>query len=236
MKIVRSLAFNICYYTCLAIASITFIPLYIMPAHYTIIATTLCCRSIMFFMKKVAKIDLEIKGLENIPKEGAIIASKHQSAMETFFFHTILPRCVFVLKRELLFVPLFGWSLAKSGCVGIDRKAGGAAMKKMLNGCKKALAKGNQIIIFPEGTRRMPDASPSYQPGIALIYASCNTKVVPVALNSGLYWPKRSFVKNQGKIVIEFLKPIEQGLNKRDFMKKLEDTIETASNKLKNIQ
>ena len=228
----RSFLFNICYYGCLAIASVTFPLLYIMPAHYTIIATSFCCKSILFCMRKIAKIDIEIRGIENIPKGKAIIASKHQSAMETFFFHTILNRCVYVLKRELLFVPLFGWSLAKSGCVGINRKAGGSALKKMLSGCKKALDKGNQIIIFPEGTRRMPDAEPSYQSGIALIYSACNTPVIPVALNSGLFWPKRSFIKKQGKIIIEFLKPIETGLDKREFMKKLEESIETSSQRL----
>ncbi|MGD9637437.1 MAG: lysophospholipid acyltransferase family protein [Alphaproteobacteria bacterium] len=233
INIIRSLAFNFCYYCCLAIASVTFIILYIMPPYFTIKATYFCCKIILFCMRKVAGIDLEIRGVENIPQTGAIIASKHQSAMETFFFHTILKRCVYVLKRELLMVPLFGWSLAKSGCIGIDRKAGGKAMKKMLNGCKKALGKNNQVIIFPEGTRRMPDASPDYQPGIALIYSACNVPVVPVALNSGLFWPKRSFIKKKGKIIIEFLKPIDVGMDKRNFMKKLEEEIETNSNKLR---
>lgn len=232
MLFLRSLTFNFCYYGCLAIASVTFPFLYLMPAHYTIIATSICCRAILFCMKRIAKIDLEIRGLENIPKGEAIIASKHQSAMETFFFHTILKRCVYVLKRELLLVPLFGWSLAKSGCIGINRKAGGSALKKMLAGCKKALKNGNQIIIFPEGTRRMPDAEPSYQPGIALIYSACNIPVIPVALNSGLFWPKRAFAKKSGKIIIEFLKPIESGLDKREFMKNLEDAIETGSKNL----
>ena len=232
MPFIRSVAFNIGYYFCLAFASATCVFLIPLPPIVLIKATKYCCKAILFLMQKIAKIEIEVRGLENIPQGAAIIASKHQSAMETFFFPTILPQTAYILKRELLMIPLFGWCLWRSGCIGIDRSAGAAAMKKMLAGCNKSLATGHQVVVFPEGTRTMPEASPKYQPGIALLYKNCDAPVIPVALNSGMFWRKRAFVKLSGKIIVEFFPPMEKGLSKTEFMQKLQDTIENGGKKI----
>jgi len=171
----------------------------------------------------------EVRGLENLPDGPCIIAAKHQSMWETLFFHTVRPDIVIGLKHELTRIPLFGWYLMIAKNIRIDRGGAAKAMRSLTQGAKAAVARGDSILIFPEGTRRRPDDPPDLKPGIAAVYAACGVPVVPVALNSGLFWGRRSFTKKPGRIVVAFQPPIPPGLERKTFMRRLEDSLETAT-------
>jgi 1-acyl-sn-glycerol-3-phosphate acyltransferase len=173
-----------------------------------------------------------VRGRDNIPQRAALVAAKHQSAFETFALFPVLPSPTLVMKSELRRIPLFGRFTAIAGMIEVDRAKGSTALRDMVHRCREEAMKGRQIVIFPEGTRRPPGAEPAYQPGIALLYKGLDVPTVPVALNSGLYWPRRSFLKYPGSIVIEFLPPVEPGLDSRTFLDRLETAIETASDRL----
>jgi 1-acyl-sn-glycerol-3-phosphate acyltransferase len=137
-----------------------------------------------------------------------------------------------VLKKELLAIPFWGWCAAKSGSIGVDRSAGASALKAMVRDVEDELARGTPIVIFPEGTRTEPGKRGTYHPGIAALYARTKAPVVPVALNSGVFWGRREFLKRPGTMILEFLPPLPAGLDRRTFMAELERRIEQASDKL----
>ncbi|MFG1289203.1 lysophospholipid acyltransferase family protein [Xanthobacter versatilis] len=174
----------------------------------------------------------EFRGLEHIPKGPLLIAAKHQSAWETFALLPLFSDPAFILKQELMRIPIFGWIAAKVRMIPIDRKGGSAALKTMTRRAQADMAEGRQILIFPEGTRRPPGAPPDYKFGVAYLYATLNVSCLPVALNSGLYWPRRAFIRRPGTILVEVLEPIPPGLGRTAFMARLERDIETASNRL----
>ena len=178
-------------------------------------------------------IEYEFRGLEHLPKDGPfIVASKHQSAWDTLIYNIIILDCAYVVKRELLWFPFFGWFLWRVGMIGIDRKGGASSIKYLISVCKQRLSEGRSIIIFPQGTRTPPGATEPYLPGVSALYSHCNAPVVPAALNSGLFWPRRSFVKRSGKIIVEFLPAIEPGQPRRAFAAELEAAIEPATARL----
>lgn len=183
----------------------------------------------LWLLRAICGISFEVRGREHIPSGPALIASKHQSAWDTIIYWVLLRQPVFVLKRELIFIPVFGWQLLLLKSIYIDRKAGASAMKRMLRGAKERIAAGSAIIIFPEGTRTAPGATSTYHPGIAALYQNLGIPVVPVALNSGLHWSKNAFTKRPGVITIEFLPPIPPGMKGREFLPLLQKTIEAAS-------
>jgi 1-acyl-sn-glycerol-3-phosphate acyltransferase len=166
------------------------------------------------------------------PEAPAIIAAKHQSAWETLAFFTLVRDLAVGLKYELTRVPVFGWYLMRAGSIRIDRGGAARALRSLVEGGRAAAARGCSVLIFPEGTRRAPDAPPDYKPGVAALYAALKLPVVPVALNSGLFWGRRSFRKRPGRIVVEFLEPIPPGLDRRTFMAELERRIEGATARL----
>ena len=191
------------------------------------------CKGNRFLLRWIVGIKVDIKGLENLPqKQGYIVAAKHQSAMETVLLHMLVPNTVYVLKQSLLFLPLAGWYCWKTGCIAIDRNNGSAALKKMLNISQKRLKDGYNIIIFPEGTRTKPGCAATYHTGLALLYKQCQVPVVPLALNTGCFWPKNSFKRIPGTATFEFLPPIQPGLDKQVFMDTLQDQIESHSKAL----
>ncbi|MGB8274798.1 MAG: lysophospholipid acyltransferase family protein, partial [Alphaproteobacteria bacterium] len=161
-----------------------------------------------------------------------VLAVKHQSAFETLALPLILGDPAFVVKRELFAIPLFGWFLARLGMIAIDRKAGAAALKSIVRRAKRALATGRHVVIFPEGTRVALHAKRPYHAGVAALYAMAGAPVVPVALDSGLYWRRRGFLKRPGRVVIEFLPPIAPGLDRDAFMAELQSRIEGATKRL----
>jgi 1-acyl-sn-glycerol-3-phosphate acyltransferase len=174
----------------------------------------------------------EVRGLAHLPPGPVILAAKHQSAWETLAFHTIRPDVVIGLKQELGRIPIFGWYLKIGENIFIDRRGATRALRSLVDGAKAAVARGCSILIFPEGTRMPPGAVPDYKPGVAALYAALDVPVVPVALNSGLFWTRRKLDKRPGTITLELLEPIPPGLDRRSFMALLEERIETRTAEL----
>ena len=193
---------------------------------------------VFWMLKKICKIDYKIIGTENILKEPCIYACKHQSMWETVVMHLIINRPVYAYKKELELIPFYGWFIKFMSGIKVNRKGGVRSLKSVINQAKNYLTKGQSVVIFPQGTRvpvRGLIEKYPYQAGITALYNSCDTKVVPVALNSGLYWPKNQILKNRGTIIIEFLPAIDRGLSKEEFNKRLISAIEKkAKNLLKN--
>lgn len=190
---------------------------------------------VFWMLKKLCKIDYKIIGSENILKEPCIYASKHQSMWETVIMHLIIDRPVYAYKKELELIPFYGWFIKFMSGIKVDRKGGAKSLKSVINQAKKYLAKGQSVVIFPQGTRVPVDGSIEkypYQAGITALYNACDVKIVPVALNSGFFWPKGKIMKKSGTITIEFLPAIECGLRKEEFNRKLISLIEEKSKNL----
>lgn len=233
MQKLRSVLFTVVFYIVTLFLFIVMIPTWFMPRKQALFFPIFWSKMAKVMLKVFCKIDVRVEGLENLPKEnGYIIASKHQSAMETTIFHRIVPNMFYVLKKELMYLPLAGFYFIKTGCIPIDRKGGTKTMRKMLQGVQKRLAQGMNLVIFPEGTRTAPGTKKPYSPGVAFLYEQCQVPVVPVALNSGYCWPKNKTMKYAGTVTVKFLKPIEPGLPKRVFMDELYQRIETEQDKL----
>jgi 1-acyl-sn-glycerol-3-phosphate acyltransferase len=181
-----------------------------------------------FFLKLFAGLKIEFRGLENISKDPVLYACKHESSLETYSFTQAVPTTSYVLKKELTYIPFFGWSQYFYGMIPIDRRAGSAAMKYMLKGVQKRLSENRPVIIFPEGTRCRPGTTKGYKSGFLFVAETLNLKVVPVAVNTGLFWTKNSFLRYSGTAVFEFLEPMEVSKNtdKKAFMAELEKRIE----------
>jgi len=186
----------------------------------------------LFLLRWVAGIDIEIRGAEKIPKGGLIVAAKHQSAWETFAILPLFDIPLFIVKRELMWIPIFGWLMAKGRMVPVDRSAGSHALTDMTERARIEIGRGRQLIIFPEGTRRPAGAEPRYKYGVAHLYAAEGVPCVPIALNSGLFWPRRSILRHPGTVLVEVLDPIAPGLDKEEFFERLKDGIETATARL----
>lgn len=230
---IRSFIFNIYLYIGTFILCILFLPTLFFTTKGSGCFPHIWSKIMRAGLKHICKIEIELKGLENLPQEnGYIIASKHQSAMETLLFHGIVPHVFYVLKRELLFLFPAGLYFLKTGCVAIDRNGGTKTMRKMAIGAKKNLARGMNMVIFPEGTRAVPGSKKPYNPGVAFLYEQCAVPVIPVALNTGLCWGRNQPLKKPGIVTISFLPAIEPGHNKRQFMQELYDAIETEQDKL----
>lgn len=192
----------------------------------------------VWMLDKICGITYEFRGLENLPKEPCIIACKHQSMWETIVMHLVRRHPAYIYKKELQKIPFYGWYLKVMSGVKLDRKGGASALKSLIKQCKEYLSNGQSIVIFPQGTRVPVGGTVEkypYQAGIAALYLSCNVKVVPAALNSGVYWPKHKIKKNPGKIILEFLPAIEPGLKKDEFLKKLEEATERRSDELAKV-
>ncbi len=183
-------------------------------------------------MRLFAGISVEVRGLEHIVPGTLLVASKHQSLWETFALLTLFDDPAMVFKKELTYIPLFGWFALKFKMVTVDRSAGSSALRHLIQQAKTARDAHRQIIIFPEGTRKAPDAEPDYKSGVAALYKSLQIPCLPIALNSGLYWPRRSFLRHPGCIIVEILPPIEAGAPRGKFMDELETTIEEATTRL----
>jgi 1-acyl-sn-glycerol-3-phosphate acyltransferase len=227
--VLRSILFNLLYALWTAGMHIVCLPLLFASRRAVQTAGGLWIDGTLLLLKHVVGIDYRIDGAENLPSTPAIYAVKHQSAWETLFLSRYLSFPAFVLKKELLSIPLFGWFLRKSGMIAVDRKAGASALRAMARQATATLESGRSILIFPEGTRVAPGQSRPYQPGVAALYTQLKVSVVPVALNSGLFWGRRAFIKKPGTIVVEILPPIPPGLDRKALMKELETRIEAAA-------
>ncbi|HEY4199027.1 MAG TPA: lysophospholipid acyltransferase family protein [Devosiaceae bacterium] len=186
----------------------------------------------LFFLRWIIGMRTEVSGAENIPPGGCIIASKHQSDWDVFAVLPFIERPAYIVKKELMRIPFFGWAARSLGCIEVDRAKGSEAIPDMLRQARVELAAGAGIIIFPEGTRRAPLAAPNYKYGLARMYVELGVPVVPVALNSGLFWGRNSLVLWPGRARAVFLPPIPAGLSLEEFQARLIETIETKSNVL----
>jgi len=228
MQWLRSLVFNLSFYlwtTLVVLAGALLMPL---PWCWMHKVGRLWCRGTLMLLRRIVGLDWRAEGLGSRPPGPAIYASKHQSTWDTLIFALLLPDCAYVLKRELFFVPLFGQLLARSRPIGVDRSAGAKALRRMVAQARRAIGEGRSIVIFPEGTRTEYGHRRPYQPGVAALYRELDLPVVPVALDSGRFWPRRRFVKRPGRITIRFLAQIAPGLERRAFMAELERRIEGA--------
>lgn len=237
MLVLRSYLFNILFYLATIVMLVGGLPL-LVTRRGTIALAHAWGHVGLWLLRVVCGTRVEFRGLEHIPPRGRtrdsarLVASKHQSFLETFALATVVPDPTFILKRELMWIPLFGWCLARSGAVPIDRSRGSRAIPEMNRRAAEAMAEGLQLIIFPEGTRRAPGAPPAYKAGAAHLYVRLGVPCLPVAVNSGLYWPRRSVLRRPGTAVIAFLEPIPPGMPRDAFAALMEERIERAADAL----
>lgn len=232
--ILRSAAFQLFYHLWLVAIGVLLLPAFLLPWRTLYAGGRLWVHGILFLLKHLCGITWEVRGRERLPASSAVlIASKHQSAWDTLVFPLLVPDPAYVLKRELLLLPFFGWIMWRLRMVAVDRKGGAAALRRMLAAARRIVGReGRPLVIYPEGTRTAPGARRPYHPGVAALYGELGVPVVPVALNSGLFWPRQSFLRRPGRIVLEFLEPIPPGLSRRDFLAELAARIEPATERL----
>lgn len=230
--LLRSIAFNVLFYLNTIIYLIAALPTFFMPYRAIVAVARSWGRTNLVLLRVVAGIDCEIRGREKIPKGAIIVAAKHQSAWETFALLPLIDNPVFILKRELQWIPIFGWLTIKGRMVPVDRGGGAQALAAMVERARIELADNRQLIIFPEGTRRPAGAEPRYKIGVGHLYVAGGVPCVPIALNSGLFWPRRSWRRFPGTVVAEILDPIPPGLSREVFFERLQIDIETATARL----
>jgi 1-acyl-sn-glycerol-3-phosphate acyltransferase len=232
MIVLRSIIFNIIFYLNLALFLILGSWLFLCPRIWAIRGLQTWARSSLWLLEFICNIKIEVRGRENILSGPCLVAGKHQSFWETFAVLPLFDDPCMVLKRELTFIPLFGWFCLKFKMIAVERSAGSAALRKLVARGKEEIARGRAIIIMPEGTRRGVDDPPDYKPGAAALYNALDVPCVPFGLNSGIFWPRRKFLRNPGTIVVEFHPAIPAGLPRKEFQKRLEAAIETSSIRL----
>ena len=228
----RSLLFNALFYLNMIVRMIVAMPTIMLPHVFLLGILRGYARSSLWLLHAICGVEVEWRGREKLPPGAYLVACKHQSLWETFALFALLPDPTYILKRELTWIPLFGWLARKAGMIPVDRRAHANALARMTAATRKEIARSRQIVIFPEGTRRPPGAKPRYLPGVAFLYAETGLPCVPMALNSGLFWPRRSLRRHPGTVLLEVLDPIPPGLDRREFMARLQDVLERASARL----
>jgi 1-acyl-sn-glycerol-3-phosphate acyltransferase len=231
----RSLIYNVLFYLNLAFWIIVALPTFLMPRSALLALARVWARSSIWLLRIICNVRVEYRGVEKIQKGPLIVASKHQSMWETFALLQFFDQPLFILKRELKWIPLFGWYVIKADMIGVNRKAGGRSLLRMARRAGEQVRRGRQLVIFPEGTRRPVDAPPRYKSGVAQIYVDCGVACLPVALNSGLFWPRRTFMRFPGTLVVEFLDPLPPGLSRDEFLARVSAVIEEATNRLVEV-
>ena len=234
MKLLRSLAFNLFLYFGIIIVFLIALPTLFLPTKFTLVFGKFLGYYVIVIVRIFLDTKVEIRGINNIPKSGKyFVASAHQSMFETFALQAVLDYPVFILKKELLKIPIFGLYLKKIKSIEIVRNT---TTKDNLNFFDKVAAiiknEDRPLLIFPQGTRIKADEIVPFRKGVGRIYETLNIACVPIALNSGKVWPKKGIVKNPGKIIISLLDPIKPGMNKDEFIKNLENKIYSE---IKNI-
>jgi 1-acyl-sn-glycerol-3-phosphate acyltransferase len=230
--IARSLLFNALFYLNVIVHMIVALPTFALPDRFLRPFIRSYSRTSLWLLRVICGTKVEWRGTAKIPEGECIVACKHQSLWETFSLYAIFDDPTYVLKRELMWIPLFGWYVRRAGLIPIDRNAGMAALSRMTARARAALEHGRQVVIFPEGTRRAPGAAPAYKPGVAHLYGRADVACVPLALNSGLFWPRRSLLRFPGTILVEVLDPIAPGLDSRAFLARLQTVLEDATARL----
>ncbi|MDQ8730575.1 lysophospholipid acyltransferase family protein [Bradyrhizobium sp. LHD-71] len=228
----RSLVFNVGFYLSLLVHMVAAIPSFFLPRQVLFSVAKSWAHSMTWMLRVFCNIRVEYRGLDKIPQGPLLVVAKHQSAWETVALLPLFREPLFILKRELTWIPLFGLFLLKGQMIPVNRAAGARALSKMTALARERVRHDRQLIIFPEGTRRPVGAEPRYKYGVAQVYVDCGVRCLPVALNSGLFWPRRTFLRYPGTIIVEFLDLIPPGLSRDEFLARASDVIETATAKL----
>ena len=223
----RSWAYLLAFLSWTAAVAILGLPT-LLATRSTLIVVRIWIRGIMVLARVIVGINCSVRGHEHVPQGACIIAAQHQSSFETYRLFLELEHPIFILKRELVWIPIIGWYMKRAGFVSIDRGAGAGAMRKMLRLAQAALSAGNQVVVFPEGTRVLPGEKRPYRPGIAALYAHCAVPVVPMALNSGRLWGKTRVLKVPGEITFQFLPALPAGLDKGQVLAELQRRLDGA--------
>lgn len=229
---IGSLLFNVAFWLWTVVMAVVALPILLMSREAMVRQAERWERGIQWLLRRLVGLDYKMLGTEYRAGEKVIYAIKHQSAWDTVTTHLLIDDPAIVLKQELIKIPVFGPCLRHAGMIEIARGEGAKALRSLIKGARQAVSRGSPVVIFPEGTRTPPGEKQSYQPGVAALYKQLALPVVPVALNSGLFWGRRSFVKRPGTIQVEFLEPIQPGLERKAFMTELERRIETATDRL----
>ena len=229
MNTLPSLLFAAWLYLSMPIFAIGLSPALVMPHRFAMGVVKLWARTVLFGLRRIAGVKVDFRGLENRPSGAALVASKHQGMLDIVALLAVLPDACFVMKKELMPLPFFGWFAWKTGMIAVDRAGHARALKDMTRQARARLSQGRQIVIFPEGTRNDPGVPGDYKPGVAAIYRDLEGPCWPVATNSGLHWPAHGFRRRPGVAVFEFLEPIPAGMKRGAMMALLESRIETAS-------
>jgi 1-acyl-sn-glycerol-3-phosphate acyltransferase len=230
--LLRSLLFNAVFYFLTIVMAVLGLPVLLAPRRWAAAFGRFWAVSVLQLLGWCAGLTHEVRGIANLPAGPAIIAMKHQSAWDTFAVPIVFNDPAIVLKRELMLIPFYGWYLWKAGMIAIDRGAGAGALKRMMASGQRVADDQRAIVIFPEGTRTAPGTRQPYQPGVAALYRQLSVPLVPVAVNSGVFWGRRRFAKRPGRITLEILPAIPPGGERRAVMAELEERIEAATARL----
>jgi 1-acyl-sn-glycerol-3-phosphate acyltransferase len=232
----RQILFNVTFYGATFLFCIILTPMMILPRHIFMIGLNGYFKSVHLIEKYILGLDFEVRGKENIPKSGSfILAAKHYSAYETMKIHLLVNDPAIIMKKELSYIPLWGWLAMKGRMIFIDRGSRDAAINSIVAGARRIEKEGRPLAIFPQGTRVALDDTPQdkpYKGGIIRMYEATSQPILPLAMNSGIFWKKNAFFKYPGKVIFEFLDPIPPGLSGADALAKLQIALEDSSNKL----
>jgi 1-acyl-sn-glycerol-3-phosphate acyltransferase len=228
MTVFRSVLFFLWFAVISVAIHLAALPAFLLPRRVTVWASKRWSAVLLWGLKIIADLDYEVRG--EIPAGGVLVAAKHMSMWDTITLYLLLDDAAVVVKRELMSIPFYGWYIRRAGVIAVDRSGHASALRRMAAQGRAAIAAGRPIVIFPEGTRKKPDAAPDYKPGVAGLYGQLGVACVPVALNSGLFWT--GFLKKRGRIVVEFLPAIPAGLKRAEFMRMLEERTESATARL----
>lgn len=232
MRLLRSLLFNLVFFTSTAGMAVVSLPILLMPRRITLLMMRVYSRMVALEMRWILGLRVQVLGAEHIPPGPVIIASKHQSAFDTIFWLGQLPGACYVLKKELLRIPIWGWHARRAQMIAVDRDDGARALRGMVREAQARVAEGRQLVIYPEGTRAAPGARLPYQPGVAALAAATHLPVIPVATNSGLFWGRRAFMKRPGVLTVSILPALPADLRRAEFMARLESAIEEETARL----
>jgi 1-acyl-sn-glycerol-3-phosphate acyltransferase len=226
--LVRTLLFNVLFYVNFIVIAVVLAPTMLLPLRHIWFVPRLWAGVSLWLHRTICGVGEDIQGLENIPNGGFLVACKHQSTWEALRLATLFPKPAFVFKRQLRWAPLFGWYLIKFSQIPVNRGKRSKALKDMAAIAAERVEQGYQVIIFPEGTRRPPLAEPNYKYGVTYLYDKLNAPCLPIALNSGLFWPRRTFAHRQGVVTLRILPAIPPGHDADTFAAELKDAIESA--------
>ena len=232
MQTCRALAFTIFFYGWTTLLAIAVLPLLLGPRRALLAFSRFWIAGVLGILRVTVGITHQVRGQHHLSDGPMILAVKHQSAWDTLAINLLVRDPAIVLKKELMLIPVFGWCIWRLRHIAVDRKGRSAALKRMVDQARSRAAEGRSMVVYPEGTRTRPGTRHPYHPGIAAIYRALDLPVVPVALNSGLFWPRRSLKMHPGRITVEYLPSIAPGLERRRFMNELESAIEAGAERL----